>query len=738
MQKRKESLLAFVLSFALLWGILPHGAAMADTAYNVWVENIQVTDANANDVLEDGGSVTYDANQNKLILTNAQLTTKKLPDNILPAGWNKEAAAIYAKDGVDIDLHGDNSITHDENISMFVRERHIFVYNNSLKINGDGNLTIERINEFDGVDANGIYSQKGINVGGKVQIDVDINGYNLSGFFSEGPITITDQAKVNIKTAGSGSDALYSRDGPVTIAKKANIVLQGSSSAMSVGWTTAASVDMSTYEEPHTVMVGKKFDGSDKLPWDGNESLHSKSPFKYIAFSYMTAHNVTFDQNYDGAPEAEKISINTENKLSQKPTTPKREGYQFLGWNSKEDGTGIAFNPEATFTDDATFYAQWQKMVHVTFYKNDGSADNGEQIAVDAANHLSSLPKTPSRDGYIFTGWNTKADGSGDDQTTDDTFTEDTALYAQWEKVVAVTFDQNYADAPNPKVIEVNAENKLAEQPQTPVRDGYVFKGWNTKADGSGDPVSTEGLFKEDTILYAVWEKVKAPSSGGSSGGSGFLPLPVMEKFDIVFDYNYDHAPAAINRSTNVLGMVSDLPAPERAGYSFAGWNTKADGSGDKISDKTVFSADTTLYAQWQAEADVPKANIYKVVMTIHSHRYTADEAQKNMDSVPVIKQSRTFVPYRALAEAFGAEVSWDHATKTVTYELGGDKVVMTIGQTKYMVNGVEKDMDVAPYINQENRTMIPVRFSTEALGYTVDYEKKDGVAKVTFTRKVE
>ena len=50
-------------------------------------------------------------------------------------------------------------------------------------------------------------------------------------------------------------------------------------------------------------------------------------------------------------------------------------------------------------------------------------------------------------------------------------------------------------------------------------------------------------------------------------------------------------------------------------------------------------------------------------------------------------------------------------------------RVEMTIGQTAYTVNGTEKTMDSAPYVNSDDRTMVPLRFLGEAIGAEVSWD---------------
>ena len=122
------------------------------------------------------------------------------------------------------------------------------------------------------------------------------------------------------------------------------------------------------------------------------------------------------------------------------------------------------------------------------------------------------------------------------------------------------------------------------------------------------------------------------------------------------------------------------------------------------------------------------------VVMSIGSNEIIVNDAKATIDSAPIIQNDRTYVPFRALAEAFGAEVAYDEATQAVTAELNGVTVVMTIGSATYTVNDEEQTMDVAPFING-SRTMVPVRFVAEAFGIKVipTYDQDGATADILF-----
>lgn len=101
----------------------------------------------------------------------------------------------------------------------------------------------------------------------------------------------------------------------------------------------------------------------------------------------------------------------------------------------------------------------------------------------------------------------------------------------------------------------------------------------------------------------------------------------------------------------------------------------------------------------------------------------------------PYAHDNRTFVPVRFLSEQMGATVGWDQATKTVTISRAGRTVKMVLGQTTYWVDGVVKTMD-APAEVVSQRTMVPIRFVSEALGLSVGWDQANKLVLVTDARE--
>lgn len=100
-------------------------------------------------------------------------------------------------------------------------------------------------------------------------------------------------------------------------------------------------------------------------------------------------------------------------------------------------------------------------------------------------------------------------------------------------------------------------------------------------------------------------------------------------------------------------------------------------------------------------------------------------------DAAPVIEDSRTLVPLRAIFEKMGADVVWDQDTQTATAVKADIKVVIKIGSLEPTVNGDVKKIDVpAKIVN--NRTLAPMRFVCEAFGGTVTWDDATKTAAVT------
>jgi len=101
------------------------------------------------------------------------------------------------------------------------------------------------------------------------------------------------------------------------------------------------------------------------------------------------------------------------------------------------------------------------------------------------------------------------------------------------------------------------------------------------------------------------------------------------------------------------------------------------------------------------------------------------------LDSAPQIYESRTFLPVRFIAESFGLDVQWNAQKRQVTVKGDGKTIELTIDSKRAYVNGKEYILDAAPRIVSD-RTLVPVRFLTEQLGATVDWDGENRTVIIT------
>ncbi len=109
------------------------------------------------------------------------------------------------------------------------------------------------------------------------------------------------------------------------------------------------------------------------------------------------------------------------------------------------------------------------------------------------------------------------------------------------------------------------------------------------------------------------------------------------------------------------------------------------------------------------AEADASAVKVY------------VDGRQLAFDVPPMIENGRTLVPMRVIFEALGAEVFWDGPTQTVSAFKGDTGIAIQIGNPYANVNNSAIALDVPPKI-VNGRTLVPLRFVSEALGCSVNW----------------
>ena len=349
------------------------------------------------------------------------------------------------------------------------------------------------------------------------------------------------------------------------------------------GWNTEADGSGTAYEDGAMVSNLSEEDGS-------TVTLYAQ----WNKETYSITYQLNGGENSDNNPITYDIDTAT---ITLEDAT--KEDYVFAGWYSEQGYTKQITEIAKGSTGNITLYAKWNiKKYNIAFDGNE--ATSGTMSTMSDREYGVSYQleaNTYEREGYTFTGWNTKADGSGtsyaDGATVSNLSEEDgstVTLYAQWSKVTySITYQLNGGEnnADNPVAYDVDTATITLENP---TRIGYNFGGWYSDE--------------------ACNEKVTGITKG-STGNITFFAEWIPYKYNIAFDGNGSTSGFMSDKTDVEYGTEFSLSTNlyECAGYVFAGWNTEADGSGTTYADGASVSNLTTenggtvtLYAQWERE----------------------------------------------------------------------------------------------------------------------------------------
>ena len=289
-----------------------------------------------------------------------------------------------------------------------------------------------------------------------------------------------------------------------------------------------------------------------------------------LAIAYETFGK---DQGYTDSNEFLQYLSNNRNDIYIKEL----DGYSIEATVLAQTTEGIEYSVDYTLD----FFNEYHDVIWVL--------NNGEEdLRVPTAYQSQiALPTPPTKTGYSFTGWNSKADGSGD------AFAEGTLMgkkavsyYAQWEiNQYTLSFDAKGGSEVADITADYGAEYDL---PKNPTKTGYTFAGWFDNEACTGTAVELpDTMPAEDVTYYAGWTVNKYTISFNGNGGT-----------------------VALDATTADYGSSIDEPAtdPTRTGYTFTGWYTDS-GCTNAVSWPVTMPVNgATYYAGWEA-------NTYKVTL---------------------------------------------------------------------------------------------------------------------------
>ncbi len=261
------------------------------------------------------------------------------------------------------------------------------------------------------------------------------------------------------------------------------------------------------------------------------------------------------------------------------------------------------------------------------------------------------------------------------------------------------------------------------------IEDGNGVYKWNAetekvypifKAVGAHSINATKSNPSLQADLFGDWrEELIFPSNDGTSLRIYTTTIPTAYRIPtLTSDSEYYNAAAwqndCYNQTTHLdyyLGYDSkEIPVPQI-------FTVGADGekvTNPDLESRRYYSIDELYFGDTvELVLDSPTALV--------NGAKTLVDAENDAVSPYLDETDRTMVPLRFISEAFGAKADYDGETAEITIESGGTVIKMTPGMSGYKVNGAAKEADTVPVIKNE-RTFVPLRAIAETLGKYVDY----------------
>lgn len=259
-----------------------------------------------------------------------------------------------------------------------------------------------------------------------------------------------------------------------------------------LGWSTSANGNV-VYQPGDLYDVNQ--DG-------GNVTLYAK----WTAWK----HTVTYDKNVPANSKKTDVKNMPGNQtkiydqnLTLQSNVPTRIGYTFVKWTTNKDGTGTAYQPGSQYSYNrdsdggtVTLYAVWTPWKYTVRYDKNVPANSSSQtvsnMPADQTKteevNLTLSSNKPSRNGYIFNGWQAQINGKAVDYQpgaelsydVDDKDGSTIILKAQWTPWKhTVHYDANGGDQSSvPNDQKKTYEQNMNVATKVPTRNEYKFLGW--------------------------------------------------------------------------------------------------------------------------------------------------------------------------------------------------------------------------------------------------------------------
>ncbi len=251
------------------------------------------------------------------------------------------------------------------------------------------------------------------------------------------------------------------------LSASANWTAESDQASASFGYSVSSAGDVNNdgYDD---VIIGAS-------SYDNGQSNEGRA-FVYYGASILNTYTISYNANSADSgtvPASQTKTQGVDLTLRTNTGSLAKTGYTFSGWNTAADGSGTHYAEGGTFTTDAntTLYAEWTANTYQVAFDGNG-ADSGsmsnQNFTYDVAQNLTANAYTKT--GYVFSDWNTQADGSGTGYTDGQSVSNLTAING-----ATVTLYAQWADDQNPVISNVSVSPNMS---QTTIE-------WNTNEESS-------------------------------------------------------------------------------------------------------------------------------------------------------------------------------------------------------------------------------------------------------------
>ena len=346
----------------------------------------------------------------------------------------------------------------------------------------------------------------------------------------------------------------------------------------------------------------------------------------------------------------------------------------------------------------------------LTYNANGGSGAPSSQTTNSSAVISTTVP---TRFGYTFLGWSESSSATSPTYLPNNTITltSNKTLYAVWKPASAVSLSTKYTatvDFSNQEIYytftPTASTRYVIESTGSTDSKVYVYHTSEKEIGYNDDGGDGNNFLLEADLVSGVKYYIKIRAYNTNVGSIPFT----IEKltYNVVYDANGGTGAPSSQKKDYGSSLTLSTTKPSKPGYTFNGWNTEANGSGDSYASGGTYSKNENviLYAQW-------KLITYTISYTLNGGTASpANPTSYNVTTSTFTLNNPTRTGYTFTGWT-GTGMS--SATKTVTISKGstGDRSYTANwtanSDTKYVVNHYQMNVSGSGYTlkETENKT---------------------------------